>query len=178
MKVGKRIAGIAILMLCVTSLFAATVTVDFDKKADFSKYKSYSWAKKPSIGNPLAEERIIEILDKELQARGMQKVDEGQGDLLLAVSAAVDKQTRLDTFYDGYAGYGYGGWAAPMGSTTVATTYRVGTLLVDLFDASNKQLVWRGQASDALSTKPETNQKKMTKIAKKLFAKYPPAPAK
>jgi len=37
----------------------------------------------------------------------------------------------------------------------------IGTLVVDLFDTPSKKLIWRGQASDVLSDKPEKNDKKL-----------------
>jgi hypothetical protein len=45
---------------------------------------------------------------------------------------------------------------------------------VDLYDTSSKGLVWRGEARDTLSDKPEKNTEKLEKAVDKMFAKFPP----
>jgi hypothetical protein len=56
----------------------------------------------------------------------------------------------------------------------------VGTVMIDLVDAKKKELVWRGIVKDEISTElyPEEREKKAIRIAKELFAGYPPAPKK
>jgi hypothetical protein len=62
-----------------------------------------------------------------------------------------------------------------MGSATTTTSeYLVGTLVVDIFDAKTKQLIFRGTATDELSDKPEKNQKKVEKATQKMFKDFPP----
>jgi hypothetical protein len=50
----------------------------------------------------------------------------------------------------------------------------VGTLVVDIFDAKTKALVFRGTASDEISDKPEKNIKKVEKASAKMFKDFPP----
>jgi hypothetical protein len=52
----------------------------------------------------------------------------------------------------------------------------VGTLIVDIFDSSNKKLIWRGVASDTLSGKSDKDEKKMDKAVAEMFKKFPPSP--
>ena len=59
-------------------------------------------------------------------------------------------------------------------STTTVREYAVGTLVVDIFDAKSKSLLFRGTASDELSDKPEKNQKKLAKASDKMFKNFPP----
>jgi hypothetical protein len=40
-------------------------------------------------------------------------------------------------------------------TTTTVDTYKVGTLVVDLDDSNNKQLIFRASANDTLSSNPE-----------------------
>jgi hypothetical protein len=66
-----------------------------------------------------------------------------------------------------------------MGSaTTTESEYVVGTLVVDIFNAKSKQLMFRGTAQDELSDKPEKNVKKLAKASDKLFKDFPPGSAK
>jgi len=61
---------------------------------------------------------------------------------------------------------------------TTVSEYTVGTLVVDIFDAKSKQLVFRGTATDELSDKPEKNVKKVEKAAEKMFKNFPPGSKK
>ena len=71
---------------------------------------------------------------------------------------------------DGAAGAAWA-WAAP---PPPVDEYTVGTLVVDIFDAKTKQLMFRGTATDELSDKPEKNVKKLAKASDKLFKNFPP----
>ena len=63
-------------------------------------------------------------------------------------------------------------------ATTTESEYLVGTLVVDIFNAKTKALVFRGTASDELSDKVEKNQKKLGKASDKMFKDFPPGSAK
>jgi hypothetical protein len=81
----------------------------------------------------------------------------------IAAVEMTKNQQALNTFYDGFGGgwgwrrFGGGGFGE---ATTTTDTYKVGTLVVDLFDANSKKLVWRGSASDTLSDKSEKKYRK------------------
>jgi len=95
----------------------------------------------------------------------------------VVLHGATEKQKSLNTFYTGgYGGYGWrGGWGGGMSSsTTTVDEYTVGTLVVDVFDAKTKQLMYRGIAQDELSDKAEKNAKKLAKASDKLFKDFPP----
>ena len=53
-----------------------------------------------------------------------------------------------------------------------------GTMVLDIFDAKTKQLLWRGTGSDELSDKADKNQKKIAKATEKMFKNFPPTPGK
>jgi hypothetical protein len=57
-------------------------------------------------------------------------------------------------------------------------TYKVGTLVVDLFDAENRKLVWRAVSSDTLSDKSDKNIKNLNKGMQKMFRHFPPEPSR
>jgi hypothetical protein len=63
-------------------------------------------------------------------------------------------------------------------ATTTTETYKVGTLVVDLFNTNTKKLVWRGSASDTLSNKSEKNIDNLDKGVEKMFEKFPPESSK
>jgi hypothetical protein len=59
-------------------------------------------------------------------------------------------------------------------ATTTVEKVPVGTLVVDIYDTSTQQLIWRGLAHDQLSDKPDKDTKKLEKAVNKMFDKFPP----
>ncbi len=150
----------------------ADVKTDYNHKADFSKLHTYSWIK-VQTDNPLWTDRIIRAVDSELSAKGWTKVPSG-GDASVAAYGSTHTERNLQTWYDGFGGGWYWrGFGDGMATTTVEKV-PVGTLTVDIFDSSNKQLIWRGSATDTLSDKPESNEKKLDKSVANMFKKFPP----
>lgn len=158
------------LLLLAGAVSAQDVKTDYDHHANFERYHTYSWAK-VQTDDPLWQSRITDAVDKGLQAKGWQKVDSG-GDVALAAVGAVHNQKQYQTFYDGFGGWRWGGLGGE--TTTTAVNYRVGTLVLDMYDAQNKQLIWRGSSSDTLSSKEEKNENKLDKAVDKMFKDFPP----
>jgi len=171
MKAFRRFvpAALAVFVLSVFAL-AFDVQTDYDKKADFSQYKTFSWIKVKTT-DPLWQDRIKEAVGRELQAKGLQQVDSGGDVALDAVGSAKDQQ-EYTTFYNGMGPWWWRGFGGE--TTTTVTNYRVGTLVVDMYDAKTHRLIWRGTSSDTLSSKPSKNEKKLDKDVARMFDKFPP----
>src|ERR1700737_4402552 len=162
-------AGIALLF--ATASFAQQVKTDYDRSADFSQYKTYSW-EKVQTQDPLLVDRIKEAVNSDLTAKGLTPVDSGGDIAIVAIEMTKDQHT-LNTFYDGFGG----GWRWGGGfgnATTTEDNYKVGTLVVDLFDAKTKTVIWRGSSSDTLSDKSDKNIKNLDKGVQKMFDHFPP----
>ncbi len=165
---------VATLILASTT-FAQHVKTDFDRAANFDNYKTYSW-EKVQTQNPLWESRIKDAVNATLAAKGWTLAPSGGQVAIVAMDMTKDHST-LNTWYDGFGG----GWRWGGGfgdETTTTETYKVGTLVVDLFDATTKQLVWRGSASDTLSDKSNKNIKDLDKGVQKMFGRFPPVEKK
>ena len=178
----RSLAIAAALSLLGTAAVAQDVKRDFDKDANFAAIKTFDVKIGTSWNNQISEKRVTEEISQSLVEKGWQRVD-ANPDALVLLHGATEKQKNLNTFYSGmggYGGYGYRGWGGMgMGSaTTTVSEYLVGTLVVDIFDAKTKQLMYRGTASDELSDKPEKNQKKLAKASDKLFKDFPPGSKK
>jgi hypothetical protein len=169
------------LALVVTAiLFGATsmaqhVKTDYDRSADFNRYKTYSW-EKVQTQDPLWVDRIKAAVNSALAAKGWAEVASGGDVAVVAMEIARNHQT-LNTYYDNIGG----GWGWRRGggmgfgdATTTEETYKIGTLVVDLFDASTKKLIWRGSSSDTLSDKSDKNIKNLDKGVQKMFDHFPP----
>ena len=109
------------------------------------------WIKEPSTTNPLMRHRIVDGINRALAVRGLTLVT-SDADLAIAAHAATEERTR-DTFYNG-GGWRGGGWSWFGGfdpDTATGSSPQVGTLVVELFDARTKTVIWRGTASKTLS---------------------------
>jgi len=178
----RTLAVAAALSLVGAGAFAQDIKVDYDKAADFTKYKTFAIKLGTSWNNPLSEKRVLAEIQQGLTEKGWTATtDDAKADAVVVLHGATEKQKSLNTFYSGgYGGYGWrGGWGGGMSSsTTTVDEYTVGTLVVDIFDSKSKQLVYRGTATDELSNKPEKNAKKLAKASDKLFKDFPPGSAK
>ena len=163
-------ASVGIALLFATASFAQQVKTDYDRSANFSQYKTYSW-EKVQTQDQLWVDRIKEAVNAALTAKGLTPVESG-GDISIVAIEMTKNQQNLNTFYDGFGGgWRWGGFGE---ATTTVDNYKVGTLVVDLFDAHTKTLLWRGSSSDTLSDKSDKNIKNLDKGAQKMFDHFPP----
>jgi hypothetical protein len=174
MNVQRKIfASVGIVFLLVTVSFAQEVKTDYDRSANFSQYKTYSW-EKVQTQDPLWVSRIKEAVNAALTAKGLTPMESG-GDIAIVAMETTQNQRTLNTFYDGFGGgwrwRGLGGFG---NATTTVENYKVGTLVVDLFDANTKNVIWRGSSSDTLSDKSDKNIKNLDKGVQKMFDHFPP----
>jgi hypothetical protein len=169
----KVIVLIGLALFLANASFAQQVKTDYDRAAHFSQYKTYSW-EKVQTPDPLWVDRIKAAVDAALAAKGWTQVESGGDISIIAIEINRDHQT-LNTYYDDFGGgrrwRGFGGFGE---STTTSDTYTVGTLVVDLFDAKTKNLVWRGVSSGMLSDKSDKNIKSLNRGVQKLFQHFPP----
>lgn len=173
---------IASMILFASKSSAQQVKTDYDRSANFAQYKTYSW-EQVKTKDPLDVDRIKNDVNAVLAAKGWTQVASGGDVSIIALQTTQDQQT-LNTFYDGFGGgwgyrrFGGGGFGGFGDATTTTDTYQVGTLIVDLFDAKTKQLLWRGSAGDTLSNKSNTNIKNLDKGVEKMFKQFPPGSSK
>lgn len=148
--------------------WAQHVTTESDPSANFAAFHTYYWEKTdPMPGNAIASERIMAEVDAAMARRGWTKAPQGQADLAVVANVATQASQRVDSFYTGFGAWGWGGW----GPVTTVQTYLKGTLVVDLFDAKTKKLVWRGTAADTVSDDPRHNAEKISKAIQKMFGR-------
>src|SRR5258707_1228575 len=77
MNVQRKIfVSVGIVLLSATASLAQQVKTDYDRSADFSKYKTYSW-EKVQTQDPLWVDRIKEAVNTALTAKGLTPVESG-----------------------------------------------------------------------------------------------------
>lgn len=154
---------------CASSI---KTSVDYDRSIDFSRYRTYGWLRSGRIGNDILERRLTTAVDRELARRGLVRGD--TPDLLVAMHGRMSKEVQY-TAYDTSWGYGWRRWGG--GPTMVRREeVPVGTLIVDLVDARDNELVWRGTATSAIDTTASVEKREavVQEAVEKLFAAYPP----
>jgi hypothetical protein len=166
---GFLCSTVFVLLALAASVCAQDVKVDYNHHANFSQYHTYSWERIKTT-DPLWQSRIQDAVDHALQSKGWQRVDSGGDVALTAVGSARD-QREYQTFYDGMGGWRWGGFGE---TTTQVVNYPVGSLVLDFYDGHSKQLIWRGVSQEALSNKPEKNEKKLDKAVDKMLDHFPP----
>ena len=176
---GLMTTTVAALALAGTAL-AQDVTVDFDRTANFGAIKTFALKLETPWGNPIGEKRLTEEITQALVGKGWAVAPEATADAQVLLHGASRTKHSLNTFYSGMGGYGWRGWGAGgMGTaTTTASEYTEGTLVVDIYQAKAKQLMWRGIAQGELKDTPEKREKQLQKVSDKLFKDFPPGSTK
>ena len=166
----------ACLTLLASTALAQSVTYDYDRAVDFSKYKTYAWTRGTELPDELNHARVVRTIDATLVAKGLARVEpRADPDVLVVYHASFDRNLEIAGSTNGLGPFGLGGdrW----GSARVQPVL-VGTLVVEISDARTGAVVWRSLASSDIrpNDKPETREKKFTKAAEKMFKTYPPRP--
>ena len=161
------------LVLTALPLAAQDVTYNFMPGTDFSRFHTFKWVNIEGGAHPnqIVGAEIKQSIDSQLGSKGLTKTDSDKADLYVGYQVAVDQQKEWNA-------YGMGGglrWGGGM-ATATQSMIDVGTLVVDMYEPSTKQLVWTGRATKTLdpSSNQEKNQKNLDKAMEKLLKNYPP----
>jgi hypothetical protein len=174
----KTLVLVTALALTATPSLAIDVHIDYDRMARFTTFKTFAWFDSPETSlrdtSDLTHERIKKtILD--VFSSGRLKLVTEDPDLLVTYHTSSREDFRVNTASFGYGYPGNWYWDPYWGgsfSTTTVSTYTRGTLIIDVWDAKEKTLVWRGSASAVVSNNPEKNQKKVEKAVTKIAKKW------
>lgn len=148
---------------------------DYSHSVRFSDYSTFFFVTGNSSGNPLADERVTAEIEAALTLKGWIPVAQGEGRAVVVVHAATRTNHSYETFYDGWGGWGWRPEGAA-GHAEFLQNYQVGTVVVDIFDAETKQVIWRGSAThgfaDVLKHRPKATEGAISRM----FSKFPPQP--
>lgn len=175
-----RVPRLALLLALGVACSSVRVSVDYDPETDFSPYRTYAWfgvSQRPTgdyrVDNPLLDSRIHSAIDRELAARGYQLVEDRTPDLLVAYQLAINEKLDVYTIDRTYIGrYGY---VVSVPETRVSQ-YDEGTLVIDIADARQKKLVWRGVGSGRVEQypTPEETTRKVDETVAQILSRFPP----
>lgn len=169
---------LSILIVVTSACSTLKVTYDYDKQAEFARYKTYGYSEdsqKLPVGD-LNRDRILQAVDTELAAKGFSKSDNPDVwiDMHIKAEQKVDATATTTPTYGGPWRYGYGG-----GFSTTQINYHEyveGTLFVNIVDAASEKIVWQGRATKTLdeNANAEKREQNINYTVKQIFTKYPP----
>jgi hypothetical protein len=169
-SVVRLLITIGFVLLAGTTLSAQTVTYNFMPGTDFSKYHTFKWVDLPSNVHPnqIISQEIQEAVNNTLMSKGLTKATGETADVYVGYQCSVDQERQLNAW--GMRGIGGG-----MGGATTSTISN-GTLAVDFYDPTSKDLIWRGSATKTLnpSGNQEKDMQKLNKAVAKLLKNFPP----
>ena len=171
----RKLIILSCLALLASYSGCSTISVetDFDRDVDFTVYRSYRWIShmKQSGGmmmkEPLIRKHIVNAVENELAAKGYRKAM-GESDFLIAYHIGSKKKVDIDHHY-----YRYGRWGRFRGHDVSLRRYREGTIIIDIIDAGDKELVWRGWAKSVLHGRGNMAEDIEASV-KKIMERFPP----
>jgi hypothetical protein len=185
---------IALALLTVACGSGVTVTSDYDKTVDFTKYKDYQyygWAdNSDKILTGFDKERIETAFENEFAKRGWNSTTEN-ADAIISLYVVVEEKTSYTSYTDHYNmgpyggmysprfgfGYGYGSTFGTSTTTTQQNDYLVGTLIVDVFDAQTKKHIWQGIGKKTISENTSKREERIKVAVAEIMKAFPvPAP--
>lgn len=165
-------------LLAGSGCSSITTTVDYDPATNFGAYKTFAFKDVHGRGE-FQMKRVEGSIERTLAAKGLTKMDakaDVKPDLWVVLHTRL-KNDRQITSYNAGWGWGWHGWGGGGISTARIYDVPVGTLIVDLVDTKEKELVWRGMASRDVGTSetPQERAEVTQKAIDKLFEGFPPA---
>lgn len=158
------------MLVCITSAIAAgqTVSVNYNHSQSFAQYHTYAWQidDPNKIANSILAQVAITDTDSALAGKGLRKVDiSAKPDLIVIATGGLKQETS-------YNAWGMRGIGGGMGGITPQQNVE-GTLIVSLYDAKQKALIWRGIGEETLGNNGDKNQKMVQSAISKMFKQWP-----
>lgn len=176
----------------------ASVKVDKVDSAHLTAYRKYAWVKPdmktsqlPSLSGSITEENIRTAVKTEFGKKGITEDDQNP-DLLLMYHIYTSEKTENIPNAPAYPYYGFGfgprayyfhgqlipiaysGYYNPWNTGYHQEHYTDGTLIIDVIDAKNNELLWRGSMENPVNDAAGLS-KQFSKEAKEILGKYPDA---
>jgi len=163
------------LIFPMLSCSSMTVRADHDSQFDFGAYSTFALferqgreRQRPQMSE-IVDRRIAAAMETELVGKGFSSTSARDADFLITFYTAVRR--RVDVTHVGWYGYRWGYWG---GGAGWVRSYREGTLVIDIIDRRQRELVWRGVGEGAFTTSNPSDDKVAKRVAK-VLQRFPPA---
>jgi Domain of unknown function (DUF4136) len=177
MKIKNLFLSTVTLILMARCSNQITVKSDYDKDVNLSLYKTYAWlpAKEiesktnPLVYNELTDKRIKQAVETQLQNKGIQLAT--NPDLRVHYHIIIDNKTAVSP-----SAYGYNYGPYWVRNRADVFQYREGTLIIDLMDSKNKNLIWRGWGVSVLGDNSVSlTEEEINDAVIKILKEFPPS---
>ena len=182
MKTIKNLLMLFTVVIALAGCSSLRTASDFDKNADFNRYKTYNFYDKGIARvklNNLDKRRLVAAVEAELNAKGFTKSE--RPDML--VNLVVVAREKTDIYGPGYyGGWGWGGgwgwrggWGSPFwGGGNYVNQYIEGTIIIDFLDPAKKELFWHGRGSGFNLDNLKKREERLYTGVREILAQYPP----
>lgn len=182
MKTTHKLLMLFTIVMALASCTTLRTASDYDKKVDFSGYKTFNFYDKGLARirlNNLDKRRLMAAVESDLLAKGFTK--SVKPDLL--VNLVVVARERTEVYGPGFYGPGWGwgwGWRSAYwgGGSSYVNQYMEGTIIVDFLDPRSKTLVWHGRGTGFNLDSFNKREERMNTGVKEILAQYPPTASK
>ena len=170
-------------LLLLVGCSSYDVVTDYNPETNFQSYRTFAVKKDAKIPgdvlheNNFTRDRVYAAIESAMIARGFTLAEDGQSDLVILAYAGVKDKVNLSTY--GYSTGPY--WGGPYyggaySTQTVVTHYNEGTLHIDILDAKEKALVWKGQGTGVVekSRSPKEREEMVNEAVGEILAEFPP----
>ncbi len=178
----RLLVVVALAGLAGCAATAPDIRTDYDRGADFSRYRSFGFVPEPTESRAgyetIAGKYIRAAVAQQMEQRGYVQSD--NPDLLVNYSMKLEAKQSVTPYttlrpYYGYRSNRYRTWVGYQWETdTITSDYTEGTLNIDIVDRQQKQLVWEGVAVGTVSREEQENREAaVTTAVGQIFARYP-----
>lgn len=171
------VAATSFLLFEVNCSNQISVRSDYDRDVNLVIYKTYAWLPEkeiesknnPLLYNELTDKRIRKAVELQFQAKGI-PFDEENPDFRVYYHIIVENRSSVSPAPYGYYYSPY--WTR---SQMYVYQYQEGTLIIDLMDAKNNKLIWRGWATEVLNNRNlQLTEKEITEAVYEILKEFPP----
>ena len=171
-----------------------SVSTDYDRTAPFSQYRTWNWyqaaptasrdADKFGNYDTFLDKRIKGAILSQMSAKGFNQSSTNP-DILVAYDVSIERRQEVEpgfTYAPGF-GWGYGYWYGyrydygfrRFPNYTMVQEYNEGTVVIDIVNAKDNQLIWRGWGQARVGT-AGISESEINRIVREILEKYPPKP--
>jgi len=186
-------AAMLILSACASPKKA---NVDYDKNVNFSQYQTFAFYQAPADSaepatkaadtekapayDPLVDQHFKSAISREMTALGY-RYDEQAPQLLVNYTTNVENREDVRSSpFSINAGYGFFGRNSalslgfPLFGGVETNRYKVGSVLIDVIDASANRLVWQGMVEGKLTSAAlKDPEKSINETVTLIYQSYP-----
>ena len=162
---------VRMLLVLAIATFAGTAYADRvnavgDSTAPFSTYSTYAWTAGTTSPDAVTERRIHAAVEAEFSGKGVRLAEPDETPTIYVATHVVTDQ-RKDLIANGFAPKSFDG-----GDSAAIPTISKGMLVVDIYDAKTKQIVWRGVATGTGSDGPTKNADRIERALADMFKQF------